>query len=246
MDLAPAPTVIFNEFSIEDVRKIMPKNYKVTTHDVSLLNSLSNDPELHDSIKSNFMSFTDVLLNTGKGIRGINTHKYLKAVQFSSYRLLGDNATIAWKKTFPDRLARYEERGAAWSIPQVAYAYNKSMLVTKITQQTLVPSYILNNGFFQEALNTQVGIMRDTSVSPRTRVTAAESVLKYTEIPPELAANGMTEGGSVGNASVIELLAQAASDLAKTQRELVSGGFKTSKEIAGERVYTLENNNEED
>ena len=159
---SPLPAPIFEEFTIASLQQTLPPG-TVDQKLVDRVNQLANNPEIADTFKQNFISYTNVLT---KG--SFTASQYISALQYVSYRLMGYDKRPSWEKTFPQRYAELLNRGAqSKEIHAHASAYNKTKLVNLITEQTLIPSYIINNHYFQEALNIEVEIMRDTDVSPQ-------------------------------------------------------------------------------
>lgn len=224
----PAP--IFQEFTTDSVSELL--NSKAISKDlVAKMNTLANSDELSESFKENLISYTTVL---EKGT--YTPAQYVAAVQYVSYRLMGHDVTPAWEKTFPDRYNTLLSKGtAAKGISSHASAYNKTKLVSAITQQSLVPSYIVNNHYFQEALDVQVEIMRDDEVSPKVRSEAAGKVLEYTVMPDALITN--KEEVSDKGMDIIAALAKSVNALAEGKRGAIIDGEITTKEAAQMPLY---------
>ena len=114
-------------------------------------------------------------------------------------------------------------------------SYRRGQMVTKVAEQALVPSYIYNQVFFQEAINTQVSIMRDEDVLPRDRIAAAESVLKYTQVPDSMVGNKseLQEKGL----SIIDKLATSMDKLVSMQQEMIESKQLTVLNVAKSKIY---------
>ena len=111
---------------------------------------------------------------------------------------------------------------------------------TKNTQeeqeQSLIPSWILNQDAYQEAINKNVQLMR-TAKSEKVQAMAADSLLKHLAKPEvndtPLINIDMRQG------SGLDELKEAITSLAKKQKELIEGGVST-KEIAEQKLYVEE------
>ena len=150
---------------------------------------------------------------------------------------MDNSATKSYMLAFPDRVKRLEDKYGSNSYHQItirAQSYKHQKIVRKVLEQTLVPAYVYNTSLFQEAINTQASIMRDTNISSRDRVAAAESVLKYTQIPEKYMAN--SEQVSEQGMSVIEKLAESLKALTNAQKDSIVTG-NTAKTIAQGRLW---------
>lgn len=151
----------------------------ITQPMVDVINSLSVDPEEARNIRDNFISFSQVL-QEGRFKLG----DYVRAVTYVSHKIMGKSNLGAYKATFPERHKAMVDSGKeAKDIASIVTAYNKGMLVTKVMERAIVPTWILNQDMFQEALNTQFSLMTDVSVSDKVRCEAANSLLTHLKKP---------------------------------------------------------------
>lgn len=68
------------------------------------------------------------------------------AVTFVSYRVMGKNNKTSYQLTFPDRYTNLVARGATdKDISSFVTAYSKNILVNRIMEQSIVPSWVLNS-----------------------------------------------------------------------------------------------------
>ena len=144
---------------------------------VDLINSESNS-ELRRVFRDNTLTYASVL-STGR----YSLTAYINAIKFVSLKLMGDKSSTAYSKVFPDRYQNLISKGTSASqIACYADNYGNNALVTKIMEQTLVPTHILNAGVYQEAINTQAELMR-TAKSEMVRQKAAESLIANLAAP---------------------------------------------------------------
>lgn len=224
------PVPIFEEFTIESASQVLSS--KLVTQDlVDRMNQLANSEELSETFKDNLTSFTTVLTQGA-----FTPDQYVSAVEFVSYRLMGHKVRPAWEKTFPDRYAALLAKGtSSKAIHSHASAYNRTKLVNLVMEQSLIPSYILNNHYFQEALGVQVEIMRDKDVSPKVRSDAAGKVLEYTAMPDSLVTN--KDEVSEKGMDIIAALSKSVEALAEKKRGAIIDGKVTTKEVAQMKLY---------
>jgi hypothetical protein len=202
----------------EQFQAVLPIKMKksVSTDLINEINLILQDPETLDSFKDDLLGYAQVL-NSGK----YKLTSYINAVKFVSYKLLGDTNIVAFAKTFPDRYNDLVTSNKSnKEIGTYASAYNTSKLVTEIMRQTLVPIYIVNQPAVQEAINTQIDIMR-TSTSDKCRVDAANSILTHLKQPEDTNLNlniGINKG------SIIDNLEDAMHRLVAKQKEVILNG----------------------
>ncbi len=167
--------------SLEQVKTSLPPGNRnnVTQDMVNQLNALSKDPEEARYIRENFISFSQVLME-GKFRLG----DYVQAVMFVSYKVMGKTNLDAYRLTFPDRYKSMVDAGKPQKdIASMITAYNKGVLVTKIMERAIIPTWILNQDMFQAALQTQFEIMTDPDINSRDRTAAANSLLTHLKKP---------------------------------------------------------------
>lgn len=217
----------------ELVARALPGNLKSAATDqlADMINQISTDPLIAEQIRDNFLSYTSVLKD-GK----FKVEDYLNAVAYCSYKLMGDSNQDAYFKTFPQRYANLVAAGRTHKeISSYVAAYAKGQLVNKIMEQTLVPSWVLNQHMYQAALNTQFKIMTDEDVSPKVRSDAADSLLTHLAKPKEA---GPLINIDMGETSGMNELKDALSRMAQQQQTLINAGVST-KEIAAQDIVDV-------
>lgn len=181
---------------------------------VDMLNQIANDPLVAEHIRNNFISYTGVLKD-GK----FKTEDYIKAVAYVSFKLMGDTNKDAWCKTFPDRHAILVGRGAAdKEISAHVAAYSKGQLVNKILDQSMVPTHVLNQDLYQEALNRQAWLMKN-AVSEKVQSDAANSILTALKKPETKAEIDINVKDSSGMNELKGLLGDLATKQIDSMRE---------------------------
>lgn len=168
------------QLTLEDVKAALPATLQrsATQELTDTLNNLQVDPEVARNIRENFVSYSSVLKD-GK----FKTEDYLSAVTYVSFKLMGDTNKEAWCKTFPLRYAALVGRGASEKdISAHVSAYARGQMVNKILEQSMVPTWVLNQDAFQKAINTQVELMT-TASSEKVRSDAANSILTHLKRP---------------------------------------------------------------
>lgn len=167
--------------TLGQVQETLPVNYRnnMTQEMVDQLNALSKDPEEARYMRENFVTFSQVL-QEGR----FKVGDYVKAVMYVSYKVMGKSNLDSYKATFPERYAAMVAANKPpKDIASIVTAYNKGILVTKIMERAIVPTWILNQDIFQSAIQTQYELMTDTTVSDKVRSDAANSLLTHLKKP---------------------------------------------------------------
>lgn len=221
--------------SLEQVTRALPANLKgaATQSLVDTLNNCVNDPIIAEQVRDNFISYTKVL-QEGK----FKTEDYLHAVIYVSHKLMGMSNQDAYCKTFPQRHQALVAKGTSnKDIAAYVSAYNKGKLVNLILEQTLVPSWVLNQDAYQKAINTQVELMT-TAASELVRTQAANSILTHLAKPKEA---GPLVNIDLRETSGMNELKDMLGRLATQQLDLIKSGVPT-KIIAEQKLIEIEGN----
>ncbi len=166
--------------TIEQFKDVLPANVKKTVNATLMarVNSTLADPEMFEIYRDNLLSYASVMKDGRFKLTG-----YLDAVMYASHKLRGLTNIRAYSLTFPDKIKRFNQQGvAAKDIASYVSAYNKSKLVNLIMEQSIIPSWILNQDLYQKALNTQAELML-TANSEKVRSDAANSILTHLKQP---------------------------------------------------------------
>lgn len=227
------------QLSLPQLKSIIPSSLRsgITQEMLDSINKILTDEGMATAFKENIISFTSVL-QEGK----FTITEYINAVKYVSYKAMGDTARVAYAKTFPERYARWKQQALEDKrIASYVSIYNQTKLVTMITEKLLVPSWILNQDYFQAAINTQAQLMTDPKVSPMVRTKAADSLLNILKRPETQKLElQVTQKESD---SMIDLHASLR-ELVNAQKEAIKSGSFSAKEIA-EKPLIVEGTYEE-
>jgi hypothetical protein len=221
-------------FTVELLQKTLPSNLRTSATQgmVDMLNNVSNNQQEAELIRENFLGYTAVL-SEGK----YKTEDYLNAVKYVSFKLMKCSNEEAYVKTFPQRYQRMVKEGVKpKDIGSYVYAYSKNKLVNRIMEQTMVPSWVLNQDIFQEAINTQASLMRDPDVSPKVRSDAANSLLTHLAKPKEA---GPLINLDMRDTSGMKEMKELLVRMAQQQQGLIKEGV-TARDIAAAVIIDVE------
>jgi hypothetical protein len=220
--------------TVDQFKMALPDKVKKSINQelVDQINQTLSDPEMYEAYRDNLLSYTKVMAD-GR----FKVQEYVNAVKYVSHKLMGATNIEAYSKTFPDKIQRFAQQGVTpKDIASYVTAYNKSKLVNLIFEQTLIPSYVLNQDLYQKALNVQAELMVSAR-SEKVRSDAANSLLSHLKMPEtqkvELDVK-VKEDGSIGQ------LRQATLELARAQRLAMQAGQMTAEEVAHSRVVPAE------
>ena len=212
--------------TIDQFKQALPDKVKKSINQelIDQINTTLGDPELYESYRDNLISYTKVMAD-GK----FKVSSYIDAVRYVSHKLMGCTNIDAYTKTFPDKYTRFMSQGvSAKDIASYVTAYNKSKLVNLIFEQTLIPSYVLNQDLYQKALNVQAELMT-SATSEKVRCDAANSLLTHLKMPETQKVEleiGVREDSSIA------ALRATTMELARQQRLMVESGAMNAQEVA--------------
>lgn len=219
--------------SIDILKKALPSKYKNKVNDELLnqINQTLSDPDLYDTYKDNFISYLDVL-NDGK----YKIQDYMNAVKYCTHKLMGNTNTDAYIKTFPQRYQTMIDKGyTSKEMSSHISIYNKSQLVNKIMEQSLIPSWVLNQDLYQKAINVQAELMM-TAQSEKVRSDSANSLLIHLK-PPEVKKVELDIGLKAN--SEIEELKLTLAELASQQQRMIKAGISTATDVAEQKLIRV-------
>lgn len=216
--------------TIDQFKQALPDKVKKSINQelIDQINTTLSDPEMFESYRENLLSYTKVMAD-GR----FKVDSYVQAVKYVSHKLMGCTNIEAYTKTFPDKYARFVAQGVqAKDIASYVTAYNKSKLVNLIFEQTLIPSYVLNQDLYQRALNVQADLMVNSG-SDKVRCDAANSLLTHLKMPETQKVEleiGVKEDSSIAQ------LRQATLELARQQRLALEAGAMNAQEVAHAKI----------
>lgn len=216
--------------TIDQFKQALPDKVKKSINQelIDQINGTLSDPEMFESYRENLLSYTKVMAD-GR----FKVDSYVQAVKYVSHKLMGCTNIEAYTKTFPDKYARFVAQGVqAKDIASYVTAYNKSKLVNLIFEQTLIPSYVLNQDLYQRALNVQAELMVNSG-SDKVRCDAANSLLTHLKMPETQKVEleiGVKEDSSIAQ------LRQATLELARQQRLAMEAGAMNAQEVAHAKI----------
>ena len=217
--------------TIEQFKTALPDKVKKSVNQelIDQINNTLADPEMFEAYRDNLLSYTRVMAD-GR----FKISNYIDAVRYVSHKLMGCTNIEAYTKTFPDKYQRFIQQGvSSKDIASYVTAYNKSKLVNLIFEQTLIPSYVLNQDLYQKALNVQAELMLDDSISPKVRSDAANSLLTHLKMPETQKVE--LEIGVKEDSSIAALRATTL-ELARQQRMMMEAGAMNAQEVAHSRL----------
>lgn len=214
----------------EQFKQVLPDKVKksVSQELIDQINSTLSEPEMYEAYRDNLLSYSKVMAD-GR----FKIDQYISAVKYVSHKLMGATNIEAYSKTFPDKMQRFAAQGvSAKDIASYVTAYNKSKLVNLIFEQTLIPSYVLNQDLYQKALNVQAELMVSAN-SEKVRCDAANSLLTHLKMPETQKVE--LEIG-VKEDSAIAALRATTMELARQQRLMLEAGAMNAQEVAHSRL----------
>lgn len=218
--------------TVEQFKAALPDKVKKSINPelIAQINKTLSDPEMYENYRDNLLSYTRVMAD-GR----FKISNYVDAVKYVSHKLMGCSNNEAYIKTFPDKYQRFLAQGvASKDIASYVTAYNKSKLVNLIFEQTLVPSYVLNQDLYQRALNVQADLMVNAK-SEKVRCDAANSLLTQLKMP-EIKKVELDIG--VKEDSSLNQLREVTMELVKQQRQILESGAMNAQQVAHSKIIS--------
>jgi hypothetical protein len=210
----------------EEFKAALPAKLKKSVSQ-DLMDSINNtitDPEEYERFRDNLLSYTSVL-QSGR----FKVESYLNAVRYVSYKLANLENKTAYFKTFPEKLARFKlEEVPTKDITSYIYAYHHSKLVTLIFEQTLTPTWIVNQDLYQKGLNVLSELMLGAH-SEKVRCDAATNLL--TQLKQPETQKIQLDVGLKENKTIDDLRANVLK-LAAKEKAMLQAGLMQAEEVA--------------
>ena len=220
--------------TVDQFKQCLPDKVKKSINQelIDQINGTLADPEMYESYRDNLLSYTKVMVD-GR----FKLDSYVDAVKYVSHKLMGATNIEAYIKTFPTKYQQFVNQGVAGKdIASYVTAYNKGKLVNLIFEQTLIPSYVLNQDLYQKALNVQAELMV-SSHSDKVRCDAANSLLTHLKMPETQKVEleiGIKEDSS------IQALRETTMALARQQRLMMEAGAMNAQEVAHSKLQVVD------
>lgn len=220
--------------TVEQFKQALPSQFKASVNQelIDQINTTLADPNLYETYRDNLLSYSHVMRD-GK----FKMSDYILAVKYCSHKIMGASNIDAFVKTFPDRYQSYLANGtSSKDIASYVTAYNKNKLVNLILEQSLIPSWILNQDLYQKAINIQAGLMMDETVSAKTRSDAANSLLTHLK-PPEVQKVELDIG--IKKDGVMDDLKNVLTELALKQQQYIAAGITQISDVTQQRLVRV-------
>lgn len=214
----------------EQFRQALPPALRksVGTEVMDKVNELLADPDMAEVYRENLLSYQQVLL-TGK----FKITSYVSAIKYVSQKLMNKTNLAAYAATFPEKMADWSARGvSSKDVSSYVHAYSKSKLVTTLLEQTMIPTYLLNQDLFQEALNRQAYLMHNAK-SEKVQSDAANSIMTQLKRPDT---QKIELDVGVKEDSAVAALRDMTHAYVKAQREALQAGSINAEEAAHEKL----------
>lgn len=212
-----------------DIERALPAGVRVQDSQklADLVNQVSLDPEVAREVRDNFISYTGVLAD-GR----FKIEDYINAVTYVSFKLMNYNNKESYARTFPQRYADLVARGMSdKDISSYVSAYSKNKLVNLILEQSMIPTWVLNQDIHQQAVNRLAYLMLNAN-SEKVQSDSANALLTHLK-KPEVKQVELNIGARESEG--MKELKDTLSQLAAQQIGLIEQGM-TTRSVAHQRL----------
>ena len=217
----------------EQVMVTLPLSMRKNVDDdlIDLINSSCDDSDIRGEYLGNMLRWTDVL---GKGAWTIKD--YINAVRFVTFKLMGNNNTVAYAKAFPRRYQRLITKKVGSSrVAAVAQAYTTRKIVREMIRRTIAPVWVLHSDVLHESILVQAELMRSAK-SETVRQKASATLIEHLKRPEALEVEV-----SVGATNdTVEDLRKVTVGLARKQQEMIKQGLIQTSDVAEGKLEVRE------
>lgn len=217
----------------EQFKQVVPNQFKacVSQELIDQINQTLADPDMYETYRDNLLGYAHVM-REGK----FKMEDYINAIKYCSHKIMGASNIDAYVKTFPDKYQAMLSAGKnAKDISSFVTAYNKNKLVNLILEQSMIPSWVLNQDMYQKALNHQLYLMLNAK-SEKVQSDAANSILVHLK-PPEVTKVELDIG--LKKDSAMDDLKQNLAELALMQKQFISAGVTQVKDLAQQKLVRV-------
>lgn len=216
--------------TVEELKILYPVKVagKVLEQAAEILNTATEDMDyvMAKEFRDNCLSFIDILKNSKSRVSFAD---YVNACKFATFKLAGNTDVRAYALTFPDRIRRMERDKVPNShLYQYASIYSKNKTVVEVMAKLVVPTHIMFQDIFHQAVKVQSELMLNDSISPKVRSDAANSLMTHLKTPEVKQAELKVD---VQGSGAIEQLAEALGSLSGKQSEMLREGRYSLKDI---------------
>ena len=217
----------------EQFKQVVPNQFKacVSQELIDQINKTLADPDMYETYRDNLLGYAHVM-KEGK----FKMEDYINAIKYCSHKIMGASNIDAYVKTFPDKYQAMLSAGKnAKDISSFVTSYNKNKLVNLILEQSMIPSWVLNQDMYQKALNHQLHLMLNAN-SEKVQSDAANSLLTHLK-PPEVTKVELDIG--LKKDSAMDDLKQNLAELALMQKQFISAGVTQVKDLAQQKLVRV-------
>ena len=216
-----------NKMTVAEFKEALPPQMKkrVDQDLIDSINDLINKEDARDEFRDNIIGLSSIL-KEGK----FPMDKYVNAVRFISYTLMGHNFKEAYKMTFREKVNGWIAEGKSEKdISSACAIYNNGKLVNLVRKSAQVPSYIINADKRQDAINKLAEKMADSNVSDKNQIDAATALLTHLKPPED---TKVELDFSIKEDSAIKALVDVTGKLVAQQQNSINSSILSVKDIA--------------
>ncbi len=171
----------------EEFRYTLPTHLRTyaTESLYEMVKDLVKDPDVGSMYRDNIISFSKVLDPQFSHVTyksGRSIQRYLTAVKFCTFKLMGATNTEAYARVYPQRYTELKLAGKQKRIEAVVASLSHSKMVIDIMNMGLLSSHIVYQDFYAESILKSVQLMRN-SRSERIQMESSHFLANHLQAP---------------------------------------------------------------
>lgn len=224
--------------TLEEFRYTLPVNLRTfaTEKLYGTVVDLVTDPDVGSIYRDNIISFSKVLdpqfsninYNSGQSIQ-----RYLKAVKFCTFKLMGATNVEAFARVNPKKYAEYKIGGKKKTLEAAVSTLSHSKMVIDIMNLGLLGSHIVYQDYYAEAILKSVELMRG-SRSERIQMESSHFLATHLQAPEtaKIDLNITNQQQS----SALNDLRSVLKDMASEQQASIQSGMLDLNQVAKQKL----------
>ena len=215
---------------INELRRSTRKEFG--EEELKVINEITENGLDPSYFKDKLVTFSSIL----KGATRVSAIDYIKAVQYCSYIAVGDSQANAYRKTFPDRVAK---KASPNTVISSASFYHRGSMVQQILSSAQIPLHLIFMAEKYKAIEKLADLMVNADTA-RIQMESADKLLTHLKSPENTKLEidiGFKKNETLDN------LEKTLAQLATKQVEMIGKGY-SAQDVVDAKIITNDEDEE--